>query len=266
MNPLIILSVVLLALPRLSVAAVLLNDNFESYSLGSKPTNPGDGNPNNWVFGATLSPSSVVEGSSPGGSGANQKVLNALDATPGSYGSFSRLFERQTNDGIDDLISLQLKFKVNSLTSSDYMIDLIDSTINSFSGPAVIRISQAGGVMVYTGSGTPVLLDNGSINLTDWYQLSVIMDLGSQTYSVSLGNITTNTPAASLNALPFYTNVHSVNGLLIRSTATNANANLDWLVDDVVVQSIPEPATIALLVAGLVFALVGARGRRVRTS
>ncbi len=250
-------------------AVTLLEDNFESYSLGSTPTAPGDGNPNLWAFSANIA-GTVVAGSSPGGSGANQQVLSVTNNTPDAYATFHRSFERQTADGENDIIRLELSLKRTVTDASDYMIDVIDTVASTITGPVIVRISGAGVVEIQSGNGAPgngllrtYLPTLGTLNTTDWYRFTITLDLSSQTFSVSVTNISTYSQSATSPALYFYTDVQAVDRFFVRSTATTANAELGWLIDDVLVQAIPEPALAPFLgVAGVLLATSRRRPRK----
>lgn len=266
----------LLSLSRLSIAActvfslaasdvegsVLFQDNFESYTQGIAPGNPGDGNPNSWGFHANFT-TSVIAGASSNGSGQNAQVLHVTNSTPGAYSSFGRSFNRQTN--LDEgKVQLQFKLKLTSFNESDYMIDLIDSTVSSISGPIVIRIDYNGNVAIQNGNGGAGggLLytynpQGGVLRLDEWYLFDVQVDLQAQQFRVSITNLDGGNQSGSTGSLYFMTDVKAIDRLLIRPSSTNSNAKIDWLLDDVIVQTIPEPSGTALL--GVL--LVGGTGR-----
>lgn len=115
----------------INAQTVLIDDNFESYTVPNAPTNPGDGNANNWVFAATTNATSAF-GSSPNGSGDNEQILRLQKTNDAATAArAARLFDSQ-NSGI---LQFDLKFRIHDFTGSATNTNVFDGfRLNSNSG------------------------------------------------------------------------------------------------------------------------------------
>ena len=241
-------------------AVVLIGDDFESYTIGSTPTNPNDGNANNWFFSG-LSQNQVVSGSSPNGEAPNEKLLH-VEGTSSS--SFGRQFAMQDGAATPNLtLSLSFKLQIQNLTGNDYTIRLMDNTLTSNNIPISFRIASNGSVIMLTretgpGTGKAVNVNNpqGSQLTTDsWYQFTVNADLTAQTYSVDIMNMETGA-SGSTDALYFYQNIHTLNALTFSST-TALVPGVNWNLNDVNLTAVPEPGTAMTFVSGVLIVWLG---------
>ncbi len=256
----------------------LLHDNFESYTVGATPTLPGDGNPNSWSVATSLN-ATVQSGNSISGEAPNEQVLR-LQANNGQLTTnlaiLDRKFNRVTGSASNGLIlTLSFKLKINSFAASDYRINLMDSTLSSNNVISSIRIGITGEVNILTrangpGSGSATNSRNplgSNLAIDQWYEFEVTLDFQSQKYTVSTTNLTT-LQSGSTAALHFYSNIRTLDQFRITPTnngATPTNTALNWELDDLHIQSVPEPGTVGLLLGGALLTLY-LKGRNRRTS
>ncbi len=237
-------------------SVVLFDDSFESYTLNTTPTNPGDGNPRNWKTQDDMT-ATVVAGSSPDGLAPNEKVLH-LSSEEG--GLFSRDFERLVgNAETADTLSLSFKLRIGDFTGSDYRIRLQDNTLATNNIPIYIRIASNGSVFALTrttgpGTGSATNATNfqgAQLKINTWYEFTIDVNFQAQTYNVTITNMATGTGGSSGN-LYFYQNIRSLDQFNINNNTAPA---LDWYLDDVhAVTTIPEPGTTAALLIGAALA------------
>jgi len=258
-----------LALTLPATAGTLLYDDFESYPTGIKPTNPGDGNTNDWFFNATFT-AVTTAGSPPGGHLPNEQVLHVSKPNSGSFSSFGRRFDAQTKVETDFLkVSFTIQF--HSFTDSHYYIQLVNA---SDSAAVSLRLDGSSlGVQTRKdgpGSGDPLTYwhpQGGALRANNWYQFEILVDLQNQTFRLDITNLTDPTQHGSTPDYYFINNITTLNGILFRSNGTTsgaANLALDWSLNDVHVQTIPEPAAASLLLGALL--LLGAKKLRARRS
>lgn len=247
-------------------ATVLINDTFESYTLGTTPTNPSDGNTNNWVKSANLTTASVIAGSSPGGVAPNGKILALSRSTGTGYTSLNRKFTKQDSITLStgDYLELSFDLKVNSFASSDYMIILGNST-NQYGGPVQLRLNTAGQVVAYYGNGSvggaPLLTPFLTITSGIWYQFTLNVNLLDQKYALTLINLVTSAQQDIATGY-FQQNVTSLDNFLIRSTSTTSdNLALDWELNDISLNVVPEPTVFIMSLFGIMV-LFAIHGRR----
>ncbi|HWL51831.1 MAG TPA: hypothetical protein VNQ90_05325 [Chthoniobacteraceae bacterium] len=261
-----------LAIPGQS--ATLLYDDFQSYTPGSTPTRPNDGNLNNWYFNSTYT-AATVAGSSPGGAPPNNQILHVSKPDTGGYSSFGRSFEAQTKD----ILKVTLNLQFHSFDDSAYLIQLtnsatpISSTNTSPAAVVSLRFSSnnlgvQGGT---TGAGAGVTTywnpQGGVLKLENWYRFEIVVDFSQQKFRLTVTNLTDPSQGGSTPDYYFISNSSSINGLLFRTLATNVsptNRALDWSLNDVHVQTIPEPAAASLLLGALL--LLSAKKLRPRRS
>lgn len=250
----------LLLAPAYVNAAVLMEDNFESYAIGTTPTNPGDGNPNNWFF-TNLATDDVVAGGPSGGT----QMLHVQQATPNTS-SFGREFAAQDGATSSDLtLTLSFDLKLNSKTTSDYYITFLDSSLTSLNNPINIRITN-GGIQALTratspGVGTAVNVkpsQNSTLSLNTWYEFTITADLSTKTYRLDVTNLS-NSTIGSTGDLYFYQNIQTLDELLFRNVTTS-NTGVDWNIDNVSLTSVPEPNTAFLLIGAGIACLIRRRG------
>lgn len=254
---------VLLLAPTYVNAAVLMADNFDSYAIGTTPVNPGDGNPNNWVF-TGLATDDVVAG---GPSGGGSRMLHVQQANPNTS-SFGREFAAQNGATSPDLtLTLSFDLKLNSKTTSDYYISLGDS-INI---PINIRITN-GSVQALTRATSPGVggavnvkpSENNSLALDTWYEFTITANLSAKTYRLDVTNLS-DSSTGTTGDLYLYYNTQTLDELLFRNVSAN-NTGVDWNLDNVNLTSVPEPHTAFLLLgAGMVYLIRRRRNaRRIR--
>lgn len=264
-HTILITSLLCLVTAAQSWAVVLINDDFESYTVNSTPTNPGDGNPNNWFFNG-LTSNTTVAGSSPDGVAPNEKLLHVQGTSSSSFG---RTFARQDGAGASDLVlTLSFKLQLNSLSGNDYSIRLLDSTLSTNNVPISIRIASNGGVLVLTrttgpGSGTATNATNplGAALAADvWYEFTVNANLSTQMFEVGITNLDTGA-SGSTGSLYFYQNIHTLNQLTFLSTS-GTNPGVNWDINDVSATAVPEPSTAMAMLVGAGVLTCGARLQR----
>lgn len=242
-------------------STLLLWDNFESYTVPNAPTNPGDGNPNNWYFDPTFTVNTVT-GQSIGGSDPNAKITHIQKADTGGYTRLGRLFDKQSSG----IVSTEMKFQIHSFEKSAYFIQLV-STVSAISAtpnsaPISIRILETGAIGIQgrsekPGEGTVTTLWNpqgGNLIKDDWYQLIITTNLDLQSYQVTINNLSNPSQSGTSQTLFFNSTATDINGFLIRSAGTNqspASLQFDWSIDDVRVTAIPEPGTAAIILTGI---------------
>lgn len=245
---------------------ILMNDTFETYTTGTAPTTPGDGNDRSWTAIGDLG-ATVVEGSSTGGTAPNNKVLHLQgDANMEDRGAFSRDFDRLVGSAESaDTFSISFKLMIDSFSNSDYRINLQDSTLEANNSFASLRIYANGTVSVLTratgpGTGGATNATNPSNNrlMEDrWYEFTIDANLQAQTYSVTIVDLANPSKTWSTGDLFFYRDLRSLDQIHIHPVdATTTNTAMNWYLDDVrAVTSIPEPgAVISLLAGGLLIA------------
>ncbi len=253
-----------LALTLPGTAATLLYDDFQSYASGAKPTNPGDGNTNDWYFNSTFT-SITVPGSSPGGHLPNTQVLHVSKSNTGSFSSFGRRFEAQTKEDTE-FLKVAFTIQFHSFTNSHYYIQLVNP-----SDTAAVSLRIQGANLAVTtradgpGSGATLTYwhpQGGVLRLDNWYQFEMTVNLKNQTFRLEITNLTDPTQHGSTPEYFFSNNVTTLNGILFRSNGTtsgSADLALDWSLNDVQIQTIPEPAAMSLLIGTLL--LLSARKR-----
>lgn len=241
-------------------SVLLIQDNFESYSQGTSPLNPGDGNSNNWVYSG-YNTNTVIAGGSPGGLAPNEKVLH-LQADGSSASSIYRSFSRQ--DGAtttDHELTLSFKLNLGQIAGSAYTFRLIDSEFaGTANNPMAVSILANGKVNVFssaTGPGTggvmQVTVPTITLQTDRWYEFVLQGDLNDQTYSLSITDLVTST-TYSTASIYFLRNIQAVDRLVFQNNTTT-NMAMNWMLDDVqLLSSIPEPgvttAVFGLLLVG----------------
>lgn len=250
----IIASLLCLVTASPSFGAILIRDDFESYTLNATPTNPGDGNPNNWFFNG-LTSSATIAGSSPDGQAPNEKLLHVQGTSSSSFG---RSFARQDGSATSDLIlTMSFKLQLDSLSGNDYSIRLLDSTLSTNNVPISIRIASNGGVLVLTrtngpgsGSATNAVNPLGAALAADvWYEFTVNANLSTQMFEVAITNLDSGA-SGSTGSLYFYQNIHTLDQLTFLSTS-GTNPGVNWDLNDINVTTVPEPSTVAALLMGV---------------
>lgn len=240
----------LCALSLSHASVILIQDSFESYTLGNTPGNPGDGNPNNWVISG-YDTDAVVAGSSVGGMAPNQQLLHLESDGSGDH-TLYRQFTRQ--DGsltADHSLTLSFKMKPGQIAGSAYSFRLIDSGVSGANNPMAISVLSNGRVNVFssnTGPGaggiTQVTVPTITLQEDKWYEFVLHGDMNTQRYSLSITDLATSA-TYSTGSLYFLRNIQAVDRLVFMNT-TEANRELDWQLDDIqLLSSIPEPQTTA---------------------
>ncbi len=266
--PLTVLALVSSVSPlSINAQTVLINDNFESYTVPNVPTNPGDGNANNWVFAATTNATTAL-GSSPNGSGDNEQILRLQKTNDSTAARATRLFDSQ-NSGT---LQFDLKFRIHDFTGSATNIQIGDLTASGgvTAAPINLFFNTTGDVRVYSGDGAPGGGSNhytsnpqGSALVVDnWYQLSIVANLDTQTFGVTINNLDNPLQTGSLSNLYFATNTNVFDGFRVNSNSGSSNNAINWSLDDVYFSIIPEPGTAALLLFGSFGCALLRRSRR----
>ncbi len=238
---------------------LLLWDDFESYTLPNAPTNPDDGNPNNWYFDPTFTVN-TVSGQSIGGNDPNAKILHVEKGNTGGYTRMGRLFDRQSSG----VLTIEMKFQIHSFQDSAYYIQLVSTTApisgTAASTPISLRLLDTGAIGIQgrsekPGEGSVTTLWNpqgGNLVKEDWYQLIITTNLDLQSYHVTINNLSNPTQGGTSQELFFNSTATDINGLLIRSAGTNqspTSLQFNWSIDDVRITAIPEPNSVALMTA-----------------
>lgn len=251
----------LCALPLSHASVILIQDSFESYTLGNAPGNPGDGNPYNWVIGG-YDTDAVIAGSSPGGMAPNEQLLH-LQADGSGAHSISRQFARQ--DGTlttDHTLTLSFKLKPGQIAGSAYSFRLIDSEfVGTSNNPMAISVLANGRVNVFASNTGPgaggvvqVTVPTITLQVDRWYEFVMHGDLNTQMYSLSITDLTTSA-TYSTGSLYFLRNLQTVDSLVFMNTTTS-NMGLDWQLDDIqLISSIPEPEAMAGVAALMVLGI-----------
>lgn len=250
-----------LAASSTGAAMVLINDTFETYTLNTAPTAPGDGNTHQWTASGGVAPL-VISGTSPGGVAPNEKVLNLKTPVQETGGTFGRSFERVVGDaGSEGSLTLSFKLNIGSFDKSDYRITLLDSTIATNNLPINIRIAANGSVIVSARTAPPGSvgtitsvnnpLNNKPLAAGTWYEFTIDVNLQMQTFNLSITNLDAPGITGSTGDLYFIRDVRSLDRFEIAPNSTTAATALDWRLDDIyATTTIPEAGTTASVVLG----------------
>lgn len=251
---------------------VLIDENFESYTtvpVSINGLNPGDGNDIDWSSVGTAGDgiSDVVVGSSTGGAGANQRVLRLFSPDQSSSARASRLFQNPVNLA-SGTPQVNATFKLHlGGELQDQVFRLIGEGINDsisalrVSGTTTLRYLNApdgpgqGSVWVTIPAAT------FEFDLNDWYEVSVIADLNTQSWSFSVTNISDSSNSVSIGDINFIDDQTTISGWRSLNRSGSFGPG-DVYIDDLLITAIPEPSTWLMGLA--VFGLAGAFGLRRR--
>lgn len=217
---------------------VLMNESFETYAVGSDPTNPGDGNPNNWDLTDATS-MAVITGGSPGG-GSQSLHMGSNTEHPG----LSRLFDAQ--DGTNGVVyfSADIRFLDNHFTDYNFLINGAGGI-----GPYVkVRpLDTSGGsqsgISYYNGSTFTSL---GNLVQNDWYRVEVWADIDAGTWDVKVTNVTQGSAPVSATGINMWQSPTSLyQWRFVRGPST---ATIQADIDNIqITTNLPEPGSVSLL-------------------
>lgn len=232
-------------------------ENFESYTItggDDDPTNPGDGNPNNWSLTEPYAQTWYQVQSNGYGGGQALRMANPSNG----WTSVDRLFGPTSNETF--YLDFKVRFNDSYLNTNGSAAAMVGGPGNYT--PVLLYMTPWYGFSAIGGpTYTPHLLMSGIIT-GDWYQVNIRVDDLAGKYDVAISNLNNSAPAqsAGLTNITFYgTPLPShFDKFAIQSTASTT---FDISVDDI--NLIPEPSALAMGLAGIsVLAGIGRRSIR----
>ena len=122
-----------------------------------------------------------------------------------------------------------------------------------------------GGLANKAGTVTTEIAAAGTIVAGTWYNYTLtINDLttASDTYSLVVTDLGTNSPVFSDTGLGFENNVSDLSVINFQSTGNAGSGNVDFYVDNISITQVPEPSVLTLALGIGVLGLVSVRRRR----
>jgi hypothetical protein len=229
-------------------AATILEDTFEEYTAGTAPTSP-------WSTTSNITVSSNADAQSAFGpegdtKGLRNRNLNA-SFTPAATATFD--LSSVTYSSLD----IQFDYMYVTQTGNPQFI-LQDDGTNAI---RMMLTTVNGYVSVREGS-TFNEITTMSINSGTWYRFYLSINLESSTFDLTIED--ENGTSVSATSLAFENSVTDVNTLVYNYNVGIASTGGEYYIDNVLVQTIPEPATLSLGFGGLAMLAAWLR-KRVRS-
>ena len=221
-----------------SRAAVLLNDNFDSGTNGASLTSP-------WSITGTgsVTYSNTTSVSSP---------LSAHLVNTAASATASNLLLARSLSSAFDISSgqkLSMSFDVNfSQTNFQGTFQLLGAT-----GLNVLSINFLGDGRVSATNGASTSFINPvapSYVANTWYNVSVLLDSSTNTYSFTLVNDATSVTVGTLTSLAVANAVNITTFRGFESSKSSANAGF-YLDNVAITTAVPEPSAFCLTILGL---------------
>lgn len=183
---------------------------------------------------------------------ASNKVLMA-DATTGTLGATWTTFSALTSGTYR--LTLQLMVADSGGIGSSYELDRrISLTSSNSSVSSYTRYRNPSGTNVltsgYNGNGTNGgTFSNGpTVALNKWYEIVQIVDLDNKTWNWEISDVATGTNLYTSGSLGFMSNVSNLKTLTFASI--NPQTNGLFYLDNVAMEQIPEPTSVATIIFG----------------
>ncbi len=237
-------------------AQALYESDFDTLTVGNLVGQ------DSWTsFDGDASRAQIIHNASDAHTGTQYMQLNGVTGT--SVGvSVRRLMPSNTMDDLNNN-RLSLFFR-----SSAYGNNLSSFTLTTFGNNggdtrmAAITIDNRGD-RVFVGTQETAL--SSSLVADVWYKLELVLKPSNKTYSLEI----TTEDGATMLLSDTYSFVHTIptyHQFYFFSLAINRLGGNDWMFDDIALNSaaIPEPSTLGLLGAGLLFG--GGRFRKIRST
>jgi len=214
---------------------VLIAESFETYDLGDDPTNPGDGNPNDWVL-TNPDDMAVITGGSPGGGSqaltyVGQPVLDRDFAAQTEY-----LYASMDIRFLGGFADHRLSLRADSSGSSNHGPYVRFRPLDTEGGEA--------GISYFDGSTFLSILPNVETN--DWYRVEVEADIVNHTWDLTVTNLTDATAPVTVIGIGMWQNPNNLGNWELKPVTTGNT--IDAEVDRILV-TVPEPGSMSLVLA-----------------
>lgn len=222
-------------------AAVLFEDNFESYTQGFEPNSPAVGT---WDIIKDGLPGTALVSNTNAAVGNQSLAITANNNRPYCHGIFS---EVTTSD-----IDFTVYFYANGTTANNGRIGLRNGANDKWS--VFILLGEvagggAGNISAKNASGSFSPIGSTKYVANTWNRLDITTNLAAGTYDVSLNGTLLGM------AYNYHAGITDIGRLNVSPSSYQSTA-----FDDIKVSTVPEPATMALMGLGA-FAAIARRNK-----